>query len=292
MTKRRTAATLAALATVPVLLSFASAGTAAAHGSMQNPISRSFTCRNENPEQPKSAACKDAIAMGGTQPFYDWHEVNIPNAAGRHRQIIPDGKLCSAGREKYKGLDQARADWPSTTLPQSGSFTFNYRATAPHPGTFELYVTRNGYDPRQPLKWSDLEPTPFLTVRNPRVQNGSYMMSGQLPQGKSGRHLIYAVWQRSDSAEAFYSCSDVVFGGESGAAAEEAPAQVDPAFAREIEEQTRNGDHAGHGSHHRAVAATGTSDALPLTLGGAALLTVAASGLVLYRLRRAGRERS
>merc|ERR1712062_750838 len=32
--------------------------------------------------------------------------------------------------------------------------------------------------------------------------------------GKSGKHVIYAVWQRNDSPEAFYSCSDVVFGSE------------------------------------------------------------------------------
>ncbi|MBM7865141.1 hypothetical protein JOD27_008998, partial [Lentzea nigeriaca] len=30
---------------------------------------------------------------------------------------------------------------------------------------------------------------------------------------KSGRHIIYSLWQRSDSPEAFYSCSDVQFGG-------------------------------------------------------------------------------
>ncbi|WP_425581227.1 lytic polysaccharide monooxygenase [Streptomyces sodiiphilus] len=31
--------------------------------------------------------------------------------------------------------------------------------------------------------------------------------------GGPGRHLIYSVWQRSDSPEAFYTCSDVVFDG-------------------------------------------------------------------------------
>ncbi|SHF39516.1 lytic polysaccharide monooxygenase auxiliary activity family 9 protein [Streptoalloteichus hindustanus] len=304
MTKRRTTATLAVLASVPVLLSFLSAGTAAAHGSMENPISRSFLCRNEGPEEPKSEACKEAIRMGGTQPFYDWHEVNIGNAGGRHRQIIPDGQLCSAGRAKYRGIDQARADWPATTLPQSGPFTYNYRATAPHPGTFELYVTRDGYDPTQPLKWSDLEAKPFLTVRNPRVQNGMYRLKGQIPEGKSGRHLIYAVWQRSDSAEAFYSCSDVEFGGDG--AVVPAPAEVNPAFAREIEEQTKSGVHAGHGGGHQAhgvdqaavaaaladkeqAAGGSSSDVFPLTVGGAAVLTLGAGALILFRRRRAAR---
>ncbi|WP_328796398.1 lytic polysaccharide monooxygenase [Halosaccharopolyspora lacisalsi] len=30
-------------------------------------------------------------------------------------------------------------------------------------------------------------------------------------RSKSGRHIIYSVWQRSDSPEAFYNCSDVLF---------------------------------------------------------------------------------
>ena len=40
---------------------------------------------------------------------------NIGTAAGRHKQLIPDGKLCSAGRDKYRGLDLARGDWPAST---------------------------------------------------------------------------------------------------------------------------------------------------------------------------------
>lgn len=184
-----------------------------AHGAMQTPMSRVYSCYLENPETPDTLACKDAIAMSGTQPLYDWNEVNLRNAGGNHRALIPDGKLCSAGRDKYAAFDQPRLDWPVTILPASGTYTFYFTAAVPHNmGHFELYVTRNGYDPLQPLKWSDLEETPFLTVQEPPVIDGYYVFSGALPGGKSGRHLIYTIWQRHDSAEAFYSCSDVWFG--------------------------------------------------------------------------------
>ncbi|MEM8531882.1 MAG: lytic polysaccharide monooxygenase [Chloroflexota bacterium] len=185
------------------------------HGSMQNPVSRVYGCFLEGPESPTSAACQEAVAVGGTQALYDWNEINLANVAGRHQEFIPDGQLCSAGRDKYQGFDLARADWPAVRLPQSGPFTFTYRATAPHRGSFDLYVTRDGYDPTQPLRWSDLETAPFLTSIDPPLVDGSYVMESQLPEGKSGRHLIYAIWQRSDSPEAFYSCSDVIFGDES-----------------------------------------------------------------------------
>ncbi|MEV0385272.1 lytic polysaccharide monooxygenase [Nonomuraea sp. NPDC050643] len=202
------ATTLAA----PTLLVLAVApGTALAHGTMSNPPSRTMVCYSEGPENPRSAACKQAVATGGTQPLYDWNEVNIADAAGRHREIIPDGKLCSAGRDKYRGFDQARADWPATTMTSGATHTFRYRATAPHKGAFELYMTKDGYDPTRPLKWSDLEAKPFHTMQNPAVTDGHYTMTAKLP-ARQGRHLIYAIWQRGDSPEAFYSCSDVVFG--------------------------------------------------------------------------------
>ncbi|WP_052423897.1 lytic polysaccharide monooxygenase auxiliary activity family 9 protein [Nonomuraea candida] len=206
--KALVATTLAA----PTLLALAVApGTASAHGTMSNPPSRLMVCYSEGPESPKSAACKQAVAMGGTQPLYDWNEVNVADAAGRHREIIPDGELCSAGRDKYRGFDQARADWPATTMTSGASHTFRFRATAPHKGAFELYLTKDGYDPARPLKWSDLEARPFHSVQNPVVADGYYTMTAKLPS-RQGRHLIYAIWQRSDSPEAFYSCSDVVFG--------------------------------------------------------------------------------
>jgi predicted carbohydrate-binding protein with CBM5 and CBM33 domain len=209
MNTRRKAAAIAFLGGLPILFSIMMTGAASGHGSMGSPISRLYNCRLENPEQPKSAACKAAIAAGGTQAAYDWNEVNIPNAAGRHRQLIPDGKLCSAGRDKYKGFDLARADWVATTLSSGSSYTFRYRATAPHRGGFELYVTRNGYSPTRSLTWSSLER--FHTATNPPLSGGAYTMTARLPSGKSGRHVIYAIWQRSDSPEAFYSCSDVIF---------------------------------------------------------------------------------
>ncbi|MEU4302407.1 lytic polysaccharide monooxygenase auxiliary activity family 9 protein [Kitasatospora aureofaciens] len=214
---RRNKVLAVACGTLPLLL-LGMAGKAQAHGSMQNPISRVYGCNLEGPEHPKSAACQAAVAASGTQAFYDWMGVRIGDAAGRHRELIPDGKLCSAGNDEYKGLDLPRADWAATSLPASGSFTFRYRGTAPHRGSFELYVTKDGYDPTKPLKWSDLEPTPFYKATDPSLVDGSYQMTAQLPK-KQGRHLIYAIWQRSDSPEAFYSCSDVVFGGAGSSSA-------------------------------------------------------------------------
>lgn len=228
MVARRRAVGMVCVAAVLTLISALAIQVAQAHGSMQTPVSRVYGCFLEGPESPDTAACRAAVTTGGTQALYDWNEINIAQANGQHRALIPDGKLCSAGKDKYKGFDLARSDWPATSLSSGSSYTFTYRATAPHRGSFELYITRNGYSPTQPLRWSDLEATPFLRITDPPLVNGAYVMGGQLPAGKSGRHLIYAIWQRSDSPEAFYSCSDVVFGSISNPTATRIPTATPP----------------------------------------------------------------
>ncbi|MEU5983206.1 lytic polysaccharide monooxygenase [Streptomyces sp. NPDC047434] len=276
-------AALSAAALVPLTPSVASA-----HGAVFNPVSRVAACYAEGPETPKSQVCKDLVADSGTQPLYDWNEVNIANADGQHQALIPDGKLCSANRAKYRALDWARTDWPSTAVA-AGSFDFRVRVTAPHSGTMTVYITKQGFDPTQPLKWSDLDATPVATYATTRTSaDGYYHFTGQLP-ARTGRHIVYKVWQRSDSPEAFYSCSDVTFGG--GATAAVAP--TESKIAAGAERSTVS--HAGHGGDEQPPAlsadtAGAAGSPLPLALTGAGALTAfAMSGLLLSR-RRPSRE--
>ncbi|MDG5804869.1 lytic polysaccharide monooxygenase [Streptomyces ossamyceticus] len=212
--RRKAAAfvTAGVVGAAPFALTVSAAGSAAAHGSLGDPVSRVAQCYAEGPENPRSAACRAAVAAGGTQALYDWNGVRIGDVAGRHQERVPDGELCSAGNEAFKGLDLTRADWPATSV-RRGSYTFEYRVTAPHKGTFKVYVTKPGYAPSRPLAWDDLDLAhPVATSTDPAASGGFYRFSGALPQ-RSGRHLLYTVWQRSDSPEASYSCSDVTFGG-------------------------------------------------------------------------------
>ncbi|AUG77409.1 Putative chitin-binding protein [Kitasatospora sp. MMS16-BH015] len=224
---RRPVTALAVLLAATAAVTASGSGAAYAHGSMQNPLSRLEGCYLEGPEHPVTAACQAAVAAGGTAPFYDWMSLRIGDAAGRHRELIPDGQLCSAGQAAYRGLDLPRADWPATNLPAGADYTFRFRATAPHRGTFQLYLTNAHYSPTKPLTWADLDAAPFLTVTDPQLSEGQYLLPGRLPAGRTGRQLLYAIWQRSDSPEAFYSCSDVVFDG-SGSTGGTAPVPSTP----------------------------------------------------------------
>ncbi|MFG2555166.1 lytic polysaccharide monooxygenase [Streptomyces sp. NPDC048581] len=271
MPARRKAATVAALGLTPLALTALATAPASAHGSMGDPVSRVSQCYAEGPESPKSAACKAAVTAGGTQALYDWNGIRIGDAAGRHQELIPDGKLCSANSEEFKGLDVARADWPATSV-SSGSYTFKYRVTAPHKGTFKVYITKAGYDPTKPLAWDDLDLTnPVATVTDPAASGGFYTFSGTLPE-RSGKQLLYAVWQRSDSPEAFYSCSDVAFGGGSGGNGDSDAGDSDggdtgggavpaPSASAPSEEQIEDGadqstiEHHGHGDQDASTSA-------------------------------------
>ncbi|QDQ10693.1 lytic polysaccharide monooxygenase [Streptomyces spectabilis] len=308
MHARRKVAVLAAAGTAPLVLSLVQARPAVAHGSMTDPVSRVAACFQEGPEAPKSAACKALVRAGGTQPLYDWNEVNIANAAGRSKEIIPNGKLCSAGNAKYKGLDLPRTDWPASKL-SAGKHTFRYRATAPHRGSFELYLTKESYDPAKPLTWSDLQARPFAKVTDPKLVNGSYEFSGTVP-ARSGRHLVYSIWQRSDSPEAFYTCSDVVFGGSKGAAAPAAaPSEKDirDGAQQSTVEHHGHGDLGGgrgnapeaKGGAVKPVAATGENLAETggdgsfayYAVGGAAALALGSGTLFVAARRRAATNR-
>jgi len=118
--------------------------------------------------------------------------------------------------------DLARNDWPVTHLTTGATMDIDYSDWAKHPGTFFAYVTKDTWSPTRPLAWSDLEATPFSTSTDPAAlggpgtNDGHYFCNATLPTGKTGRHIIYMRWVRSDSQENFFSCSDVMFDGGNG----------------------------------------------------------------------------
>ncbi|MBK6014732.1 lytic polysaccharide monooxygenase [Streptomyces sp. MBT53] len=210
MTAHRTAMAGAAMA--PLLLTVWAAGPAQAHGAPTYPVSRVYACSPDGGSAAKTAACKAAVAANG-QPFTFWDNIRVPNVNGRDRQLIPDGKLCSGGLSDYKGLDLARSDFPSTRLTPGANLTMTYASTIAHTGTFKLYLTKAGYDPSKPLTWSELPTQPFAEVKDPPLTGGAYRIKATLPTGRTGRQLIYTIWQNSSTEDTYYSCSDVVFPG-------------------------------------------------------------------------------
>ncbi|MET7719562.1 lytic polysaccharide monooxygenase auxiliary activity family 9 protein [Streptomyces mirabilis] len=235
MTAHRTATAAAVAVAAPLLLLTWAVGPAQAHGAPTDPVSRVVACSPEGGSNTGTAACRAAIAANGA-PFTAWDNLRVAGVGGRERQVIPDGQLCSGGLPAYKGLNLARADWPSTRMTPGATFTLSYSSTIPHTGTFKLYLSKPGYDPTKPLKWSDLPTKPFATATDPALVNGAYRIKATLPSDRTGRQMLYTIWQNTSTSDTYYSCSDVVFpaasGGGAAAPTTSSPARTTPTANR------------------------------------------------------------
>ncbi|WP_079249383.1 lytic polysaccharide monooxygenase [Streptomyces sp. IMTB 2501] len=274
-----------AVAAAPLLLLSWAAGSAQAHGAPTAPVSRVYACSPEGGETAHSAACRAAVAANGA-PFTAWDNLRVAGVNGRDRQVIPDGRLCSGNLPAYRGLDLARRDWPATRLTPGGRLTMTYASTIAHSGTFRLYLTKPGYDPAKPLTWSDLPARPFAQATDPPLRNGAYHIGAQLPADRTGRQILYTVWQNSSTPDTYYSCSDVAFpekgGKETGSGSGSGTAAETGAGAAKAAQGAAGGPTpAAHGP------VAGPEGSRHMLAGGAAAVLVCTGGAALaVRLRR------
>ncbi|QQN78332.1 lytic polysaccharide monooxygenase [Streptomyces sp. XC 2026] len=264
---------------------------ASAHGSTTLPGARTYLCyldlqRNSSTQMPTNPACAAAVQATGTGPLYNWFAVLDSNGAGRTSGYIPDGQLCSGGNRgpfNFSSYDAVRSDWPVTHLTSGQNIELRHSNWAHHPGQFNVYITKQGWNGGA-LGWGDLEQ--INSVTNPPQRgsvgsdDGHYYWNVQLPQ-RTGTHMLYVHWIRSDSQENFYSCSDIVFDGGNGQvtmgdgetlSAEEVNELAATAEAAAAASDSGHAEHTGHSAHegHTAsAAATGT-----VTPAGAGLRTL------------------
>ncbi|MEE1757946.1 lytic polysaccharide monooxygenase [Streptomyces sp. SP18BB07] len=266
--RRAVVTTAAATVVAPLLLTVGAGGPAWAHGAPTDPVSRVSACSPEGDSQA-SAACRAAVAANGA-PFTAWDNMRIAGVNGRDREVVPDGQLCSGGLADYKGLDLARADWPSTRLSPGTTLDLTYRSTIPHTGTFKLFLTKPGYDPTKPLKWSDLPEKPFASITDPPLRDGSYRFSAKLPADRAGRHVLYTIWQNTSTVDTYYSCSDVVFpkakqadSGTDGGSSQRTPAGAEETADQDATAGKADGEKAGGERSEPATTAPARSAEAP-----------------------------
>jgi chitin-binding protein len=146
-----------------------------------------------------------------TNAMWNWNGLYREGVAGDHEAAIPDGQLCSAGRTqdgRYAALDAVGA-WQAVEKPRN--FTVNVLDQALHGADYyRVYITRQGFDPlTQPLRWSDLE---LVTEVGRTPPQGNTLIDVDAGT-RSGRHIVYTIWQASHLDQSYYFCSDVVFTG-------------------------------------------------------------------------------
>jgi chitin-binding protein len=212
---------------------------AQAHGVTMIPGSRTFLCWQDG-LRPNgeiiafNPACAAAQAQSGATPLFNWFAVLRSDGAGRTAGFIPDGEICSGGSGgpfDFRAYNMVRNDWPLTHLTSPSTIQFRHSNWAAHPGAFVVYITRNGWNPNGPLRWADLES--IGGAQDPPQSGGPgalnyYFWNQAIPAGKTGRHIMFTHWIRSDSQENFYSCADVVFDGGNGEVTGVGPNQTQP----------------------------------------------------------------
>jgi len=188
-----------------VLLSTMAASQGAlAHGFLEVPPSRALLCR-----QGENKNC------GGAQ--YEPHSTGetfkgFPNGAGGAPLQGPiDGKIASGGNSLFSALDaQSATRWQLTEI-RDRNIAFQWKYIAPHPATkHEYFITRDGWNPNEPLKRASFDSAPFCTIdgANQMPVSGT-QHDCVIPDSKSGHHVILAVWTVGDTDAAFYNPADV-----------------------------------------------------------------------------------
>jgi chitin-binding protein len=209
---------------------------AEAHGAPLVPGSRNYLCWLDAQTQsgslnPTNPACRNALTTGGDTAYWNWFGSLRADGGGRTTGFVPDNNPCGGGNPTFSAFGGASTDWPYTRLTAGSTIQVRYNKWAAHPGYFRMYITRDGWASGG-LTLSDFEGlpaagqpvrgTPFDEVQNPSDTgpvgsiNGYYYWNARMPSGKSGRHVIYTVWARTDSQETFYTCTDVSFDGGNG----------------------------------------------------------------------------
>jgi predicted carbohydrate-binding protein with CBM5 and CBM33 domain len=220
-TMRRVAVTVAAAAVVVGGGMLANPSPATAHGATMFPPSRQFACWEDGLQDngqiiPSNPACAAAVEQSGTTPLFNWFGNLNPASDGGTVGRIPDGEICTGGTEgpfDFSPYNAMRDDWPQTALDAGSTIEFRHNNWAEHPGKFDVYVTRQGWS-QSSLDWADLELVD--TAQDPPDTGGPgalnfYFWETTLPSDRSGYHIVFVHWVRSDSPEDFFNCSDVVF---------------------------------------------------------------------------------
>lgn len=183
---------------IAVFCMFLLAEKASAHGYIDSPGSRGYLCK-----LGQNTDCGAVV--------YEPHSLEAPKgfpAAGP-----ADGKIASAGGIFPKLDEQSANRWTKVNM-SSGTNTFHWTLTAAHAtSSWKYYITKPNWNPDAPLTRDSFDLTPFCSVDYGGVRPPfTYSDTCNVPV-RTGYHVILAVWEIADTANAFYNVIDVNFGG-------------------------------------------------------------------------------
>ncbi|RXE75208.1 lytic polysaccharide monooxygenase [Enterococcus durans] len=132
-----------------------------------------------------------------------------PQSIEAPKNTFIDGKLASAGVTGFEPLDEQTATRWHKSVINPGNLTISWNLTVQHrTSTWDYYITKTDWNPNTPLKISDFELIAQIDDKAtvpPKIVNQTITV----PQDRKGYHVILAVWNISDTTNAFYQAIDV-----------------------------------------------------------------------------------
>lgn len=167
-----------------------------AHGYVESPASRAYQCKLQLNTQ-----------CGSVQ----YEPQSVEGLKGFPQAGPADGHIASADKSTFFELDQQTPTrWNKLNL-KTGPNSFTWKLTARHSTTsWRYFITKPNWDASQPLTRASFDLTPFC-----QFNDGGAIPAAQvthqcnIPADRSGSHVILAVWDIADTANAFYQAIDV-----------------------------------------------------------------------------------
>lgn len=133
----------------------------------------------------------------------------------------PDGKIASANQETGKQLDEPRLDWVKHDVKGGEVLDVSWTFAAAHSSRrWSYFITKVDWDPTKVLSRDQFEPEPFFTVlwnfqpfwQYPDELKPPSPTTHAVPlPHREGYHVLLAVWDVADTANAFYHVIDLNF---------------------------------------------------------------------------------
>lgn len=213
---------------------------AQAHGYVTGPYSRAM-------------ACKLGLNVNCGGVVYEPQSLEAPKgfpAAGP-----TDGRIASAGGA-FPELDQQSAGRWYKNVISTGQLRMDWTYTAPHrTAQWSYYMTKQGWNANAPLKRSDLELIASV-AHDGSAANSRPGHSITIPANRDGYHVILAVWEISDTANAFYNVIDVTVNGTSSGTEPTPPTTPTSVPTVPAQRSDTEAPSAPRGMHTMAVSAT------------------------------------
>ncbi|MGL6411363.1 N-acetylglucosamine-binding protein GbpA [Aeromonas veronii] len=182
---------------IAAMLALLASGSALAHGYISQPESRNYLCKTGGNSQ-----------CGGVQ----WEPQSVEGPSGFPQTGPQDGQIASAGSPRWSELNIQTSDRWTKREVQPGPFAISWTFTANHvTRNWRYYLTKQDWNPNQPLTRASFDLTPFCVIDGNMVQPPKEMTHNCVLPERTGYQVILGVWEVGDTSNSFYNIIDAKF---------------------------------------------------------------------------------